>query len=238
MPWANLPKKTTNQSSLLSTRHFSSRGFAFLFFPSPALHWGWRRQGWELGGAWPPSGLHPLIPRSNLADAVIKIPAVLPEHFMPRSPEKSGRVLPLTETSSLWRNKILLWGSGAERVGGILSLVSALHYHLGVLLSLQKRLELRSVGHSRGRLSSSSLKPIQSEWQKQVAAIFKPVWGTPCDSTGNVRLKFQTKRGTGRHSQMIALCILERWQIPRIYIWKKMLPIYFVLIIGKYLEYW
>lgn len=123
------------------------------------------------------------------------------------------------------KEKILIWGSEEQKSWGILSLASAFRYHLGVLLRLQKRLELWPWGHSRGRLPSSSLKPIQLKWQEQVAAIFKPVWGTPCDSTGNVQLKFLKKGGgvMGRRSHRAGkwLCILESWQIPRIYIWKE-----------------
>lgn len=142
---------------------------------------------------------HPVVPTlplplSNLANTGIKTPAVLLEHFMLSFPEKSWWVLPLIETSSLSRNKSSSGAQRSRKSWGILSLAFALCYHLGVLLRLQKRLELWPWGHSRGRLPSSSLKPIQLKWQKQVAAIFKPVWGTPCDSTGNVQLKF-LKRG-------------------------------------------
>lgn len=192
---------------------------------------------------------HPVVPTlplplSNGANTGIKIPAVLLEHFMLSFPEKSRWVLPLIETSSLWRNKSSSGAQRSRKSWGILSLAFALRYHLGVLLRLQKRLELWPWGHSRGRLPSSSLKPIQLKWQKQVAAIFKPVWGTPCDSTGNVQLKFLKRGGgvMGRRSHRAGKwlhCVY--WKVGRFleFIFeKKMLPIYFVLVIRKHLEYW
>lgn len=182
------------------------------------------------------------LPLSNLANTGIKIPAVLLEHFRLSFPEKSRWVLPLIETSSLWKKKSSSGAQKSRKSWGILSLASAFRYHLGVLLRLQKRLELWPWGHSRGRLPSSSLKPIQLKWQEQVAAIFKPVWGTPCDSTGNVQLKFLKKGGGlwgGAATEQANDCVY--WKVGRFleFIFeKKMLPIYFALVIRKHLECW
>lgn len=107
-------------------------------------------------------------------------------------------VLPFVETSLWRRNKSSTVAQRSRRSSGF-SHLPCVCFMLSSrsLAEPAKEAEAVDTGHSRGRLPSSSLKPIQLKWQKQIAVIFKPVWGTSYDSTENLQLKFQTEVGCG-----------------------------------------